>query len=274
MFLSNDVFSFQKPFPLLFDVIWSPSSIVEWSVRYPGVILDSLILTNPTEIRKKSILENTRFGLLPLHVNNNFSGFWCLKISTNSVSSIHALIISLDLSWVPVFLPHLSLSIFSTRLKSPPIILLSLGIHSISFIKRWKKCGSSWFGAYRFASVIRTSCTSMSYIINLPSWSITVECIVCWTLAFIRTHSPRESFFPWLNIQFWPHSFFHWSSTSFVEWVSCKNITEWGLFSIHWNSCLRLLLSRIPFTFSDRKLIHSFLFLVMVVFLSYKWLIF
>ena len=175
MFLSNDVFSFQKPFPLLFDVVWSPSSIVEWSVRYPGVILDSLILTNPTEIRKKSILENTRLGLLPLHVNNNFSGFWCLQISTNSVSSIHALTISLDLLWVSVFLPHSSFSIFSTRLKSPPIILLSFGIHSISFIKCWKKCGSSWFGAYRFASVIRTSYTSMSNIINLPSWSWSSE---------------------------------------------------------------------------------------------------
>ena len=162
--------------------------------------------------------------------------------------------------------------IFSTRLKSPPIILLSFVIHSISFIKCWKKCGSSWFDSYRFASVIRTSCTSMSNIINPPSWSIAVECIVCWTLAFIRTHTPRTSFFPWLNIQFWPHSVFHWGSTSFVEWVSCKNITECGLFTIHWNSYLRLLLSRIPLTFSDRKRIHSIVFLVMVVVLSYKWL--
>ena len=70
--------------------------------------------------------------------------------------------------------PFLSIGA-KTKLKSPVIILESLGSNSILFINCSKKATSSVLGAYKLTSVNLTKLISRSTIIYLPFGSVSLE---------------------------------------------------------------------------------------------------
>ena len=121
-------FIFQKPFPLLVSNGMRSIRIKEWSDLNPGEMFDDLILPEiPNDTKKKSSLQKIGVGLFLCQEYTRLSGWWNLHISTNSVSSIQSFINAWDFALVVEFPPFLSISKFNTRLKSPPIILLSFG---------------------------------------------------------------------------------------------------------------------------------------------------
>ena len=113
-----------------------------------------------------------------------------------------------------------------------------------------------WCMQIRFASVIRTSCPSP------PPGPLQLM------LVFMRTHTPASNSSHDLNIQCWPHSFFIGVQLLLWNVFLAEILLNGACFTIHWKNCFRLLQSHIPFTFSDRKLLNPYAFLVMVVFLD------
>ena len=164
-------------------------------------------------------------------------------MSIKSVCSHQFLRTSWDLKFVVCLPPRLSISIFNTRLKSPPIIWFSLERSSIFWLRFKKNVGLSSFGAYIFVIVSRIPFISISAITYLPSVSIIY--MHPWLHCFhVRIGYPPPPPPP-------PPVFFHSCSLSGVLWVSCRNRTSALVCWSQLNSRLRFIEFDKPLTFCD-----------------------
>ena len=121
--------SFQNPLPIGLRNGLNIRETNKWSDLYPGWISDLIIFfCNTIGTRKKSSLQNTGDGFLLHQVYLRLSGCWNLQMSTSSVSSIQLFINICDFLLVFMVPLFLSVSMLRTRLKSPPMILLSLAM--------------------------------------------------------------------------------------------------------------------------------------------------
>ena len=128
-------------------------------------------------------------------------------MSIKSVCSHQFLRTSWDLKFVVCLPPRLSISMFNTRLKSPPIIWFSLERSSIFWLRFKKNVGLSSFGAYIFVIVSRIPFISISAITYLPSVSIIVLCIISLSFLENNIHAPLAALLPCENRIFPPSLF-------------------------------------------------------------------
>ena len=170
---------------------------------------------------KKSRRQKILVGFFLYQVKVWSAGCCNLQMSIKSVCSHQFLRTSWDLKFVVCLPPRLSISIFNTRLKSPPIIWFSLERSSIFWLRFKKNVGLSSFGAYIFVIVSRIPFISISAITYLPSVSIIVLCIISLSFLENNMHAPLAALLPCENRIFPPPVFFPlmltiWSTVSLL----------------------------------------------------------
>ena len=120
----------------------------------------------------------------------------------------------------------LSVSLFITALKSPPMIFLSIPVYSICLQTSSKKSGASLFGPYKLPISI-LSCSNVPLAkINLASVSFITSLIMKVKSIFIRIATPVDLLVPCENHTFPPHWDLHNLSTLAEEWTSCNKATS------------------------------------------------